>query len=463
MAYSFGSNTIKGSSGALTLPSTTDVLVARATIDTLTNKSISGATNTLTAIPQSAVTSLTTDLGLKAPLASPTFTGTVTVPTPVNLTDAATKAYVDANGVGTVMTVSVASANGFAGTVATATTTPAITLSTSITGMLKGNGTAISAATSGTDYSAGTSALATGILKSTTTTGALSIAVAGDFPTLNQNTSGNAATVTTNANLAGPITSVGNATSIASQTGTGSTFAMSASPTFTGTVTVTTMAATGGFSITGTTLTLGGSNRTLSADSSNTVLNGANNVYFCPSGTDGTRVVMSDGTVRVGGPGQTSATLNLASGGINMVLNTTTGTKIGTATTQKLALWNATPIVQPANTIGMDTVLTSTGLQATGGAALIDNDLKLQIVGKGIYIKEGSNATMGVATLVGGTVTVSTTKVTANSRIFVTTQSAGGTVAASYISARTAGTSFTITSMNVLDTSVVAWMIVEPA
>ena len=59
--------------------------------------------------------------------------------------------------------------------------------------MLKGNGTAISAATSGTDYSAGTSALATGILKSTTTTGALTIAVAADFPTLNQNTSGTAA------------------------------------------------------------------------------------------------------------------------------------------------------------------------------------------------------------------------------------------------------------------------------
>ena len=82
-------------------------------------------------------------------------------------------------GSGTVTTVSVVSANGLAGTVANATTTPAITLSTSITGVLKGNGTAISAATAGTDYSAGTSALATGILKSTTTTGALSIAASG--------------------------------------------------------------------------------------------------------------------------------------------------------------------------------------------------------------------------------------------------------------------------------------------
>ena len=97
------------------------------------------------------------------------------------------------SGTGTVSSVSVVSANGFAGTVATATTTPAITLTTSITGVLKGNGTDISAATSGTDYSAGTSALATGILKSTTTTGALTIAVAADFPTLNQNTTGTAA------------------------------------------------------------------------------------------------------------------------------------------------------------------------------------------------------------------------------------------------------------------------------
>lgn len=55
---------------------------------------------------------------------------------------------------GTVTTASVATANGFAGTVATATTTPAITVSTTVTGVLKGNGTAISAASAGTDYQA---------------------------------------------------------------------------------------------------------------------------------------------------------------------------------------------------------------------------------------------------------------------------------------------------------------------
>ena len=55
-------------------------------------------------------------------------------------------------GTGTVTSVSIVSANGFAGTVATATTTPAITLTTTITGLIKGNGTAISAATANTDY-----------------------------------------------------------------------------------------------------------------------------------------------------------------------------------------------------------------------------------------------------------------------------------------------------------------------
>jgi hypothetical protein len=61
------------------------------------------------------------------------------------------------NSKGTVLSVSVVSANGLAGTVATATTTPAVTLSTTVTGVLKGDGTAISAATSGTDYAPATS------------------------------------------------------------------------------------------------------------------------------------------------------------------------------------------------------------------------------------------------------------------------------------------------------------------
>lgn len=54
-------------------------------------------------------------------------------------------------GSGTVTSVSVATANGLAGS-SSGGATPALTLSTTVTGVLKGNGTAISAATAGTDY-----------------------------------------------------------------------------------------------------------------------------------------------------------------------------------------------------------------------------------------------------------------------------------------------------------------------
>ena len=66
-------------------------------------------------------------------------------------------------GSGTVTNVSVVSANGFIGSVANSTTTPAITLSTSITGILKGSSGALTAATPGVDYAPATSG--TSILK----------------------------------------------------------------------------------------------------------------------------------------------------------------------------------------------------------------------------------------------------------------------------------------------------------
>lgn len=120
--------------------------------------------------------------------------------------------------------------------------------------------------------------------------------------------------------------------------------------------------------------------------------------------------------------------------------------------------YNRTLLLQPnAGTVGIGTIGTSLErLQISG-------NFKLETAGNGILIKEGTNATMGTATLAGGTVVVNTTKVTANSRIFLTIN--GGTllnVGSTYVSARTAGTSFTITSTNVLDASNVAWVILEP-
>ncbi len=53
------------------------------------------------------------------------------------------------------------------------------------------------------------------------------------LPVISGGTGNTTGTATVNANLTGPITSVGNATSVASQTGTGSTFVMKASPSLT--------------------------------------------------------------------------------------------------------------------------------------------------------------------------------------------------------------------------------------
>ncbi len=68
----------------------------------------------------------------------------------------------------------------------------------------------------------------------------------------------------------------------------------------------------------------------------------------------------------------------------------------------------------------------------------------------------------GTAVLVGGEVVISSSIVTANSRIFLTSNVDGGTPGFLRVSTRTAGTSFTITSSNGSDTSTVAWIIFEP-
>ena len=168
-----------------------------------------------------------------------------------------TIAYSGTAGSGTVTKASVVSANGFAGSVATDTTTPAITISTSITGLLKGDGTAISAATSGTDY----------------------VVPSGSI-------TGNAATVTTNASLTGPITSSGNATSIASQTGTGTKFVMDTSPTLVtpniGVATGTSLTLSGDLTVNGTTTTI--SSTTLEVGDKNIVLASASTT---DAGADG--------------------------------------------------------------------------------------------------------------------------------------------------------------------------------
>lgn len=117
-----------------------------------------------------------------------------------------------------------------------------------------------------------------------------------------------------------------------------------------------------------------------------------------------------------------------------------------------------------AGTLKTDNFFDAGSMQSDGDLSVFGANLTLGTGGGRIRLKEGAgNSSMGRATLVGGTVTVNTTLVTANSEIFLTAQTSGAAPGALRVSARTAGTSFTITSTSGTDTSTVAWMIVEPA
>ena len=89
--------------GTLTLPTSTDTLVGRATTDTLTNKSMSGSTNTFTNIPNSALTNNsitigTTTVALGGTTLTPAGLTSVTVTQdPTQALQLATKQYVDAS------------------------------------------------------------------------------------------------------------------------------------------------------------------------------------------------------------------------------------------------------------------------------------------------------------------------------------------------------------------------------
>lgn len=85
---------------------------------------------------------------------------------------------------------------------------------------------------------------------------------------------------------------------------------------------------------------------------------------------------VSTGTIKftAGGSSTVHWTINSngnleANNAINMVFGTTTGTKIGTATSQKIGFWNATPIVQPTTAVAA-----ATFAAVAGGSTIDTND-----------------------------------------------------------------------------------------
>jgi len=217
--------------------------VVRATSPTLVTPNIGAATGT----------SLTTTGNLTAPvLVSTVATGTapftVASTTPVaNLSIGGTAASVTTNANLTGPITSVGNATSVGSQTGTGNTFVMNTSPTLITPII-GAATGTSLTTSGN--------LTAPVIVSNVATGTAPFTVASTTPVANLSIGGNAASVTTNANLTGPITSVGNATSIGSQTGTGNTFVMETSPTLItpniGVATGTSLAATS--SLTGETL-----------------------------------------------------------------------------------------------------------------------------------------------------------------------------------------------------------------
>ncbi len=326
-------------------------------------------------------------------------------------------------GSGTVTSVSVVSANGLAGTVANPTTTPAITLSTTITGLLKGNGTAISAQTVGDLTDAGTDGITI-----TSGTGA----VIGSGTSLAQHV----ADTTHNGYLSSTDWN-----------------------TFSGKFNLPSLTA-------GSVLFSDGT--TISQDNANLFWDNTNKKLGVGTNT-GTK------NFTVAGDAEIVGQLHLQTGticdttGLPVYVMNSNGNNFSMLQNVDADTWsiayggsslvNGTSVISwnDFNQVGINQDLPNETLDVTGG------NIAVSTPGFGIKIKEGSDAKMGTSVLVGGTVVVSNTSVTANSRIFLTAQNNSGVVGSLSISARTASTSFTILSTSAADTSTVAWFIVEPA
>ncbi len=118
-----------------------------------------------------------------------------------------------------------------------------------------------------------------------------------------------------------------------------------------------------------------------------------------------------------------------------------------------------TLFINGAPIVGTNATITNSWALGISGDVSLDGNIKLKTAGQGLSIKSGSNARIGQATLTTGSVVVSNTSVTANTRIFLS--GIGITNAGNLGYTISAGVNFTISSSNASDTRVINWFMVE--
>lgn len=157
-------------------------------------------------------------------------------------------------------------------------------------------------------------------------------------------------------------------------------------------------------------------------------------------------------------------TLNIVT---SKVLFIETSDVADTDTTKNIIISTGGTRQAPTSQVNTGDVIITTGVAGTGGGGGFTGNIIIDtqnFTTGTLKINGGDNEQCGTATLIGGTVIVNNTKITANSIVILTNQSLGTVVIpSSYsISARIPGTSFTILASDPTDTSVIGWFIIEP-
>jgi hypothetical protein len=197
------------------------------------------------------------------------------------------------------------------------------------------------------------------------------------------------------------------------------------------------------------------------------------------TGSGSTVTINLSGTVPVasGGTGATTLTGVLTGNGTSAITAHTVtnhGVLLGGASNAVSSLAVAATGTLLAGSTGADPAFTAspsvtgsitagTTLTATSGAITATNgNLVLGTAGNKISIATGANASAGQsAAMTAGSITISTTAVTASSLIFLTNGLVGGTPGTLSVGTITAGTSFVINSSSGSDTSKVNWIIIN--